>query len=152
MLKQSAGILAYRNPKEIQFLLVHPGGPYFAKKDDGFWSIPKGEFTHDEEALTAAIREFREETGYLLNGNFLELKPITQKAGKVVYAWALEQDIDETNVSSNTFEMEWPPRSGKYKSFPEIDKAGWFTEEESRHKIIPAQAAFIDEVLKLLNP
>ncbi|MGH2565934.1 MAG: NUDIX domain-containing protein, partial [Ginsengibacter sp.] len=129
----------------------HPGGPYWKNKDDGAWSIPKGEFDENEEPLHAAIREFFEETGIHISGKFLELKPIQQKGGKIVFAWALEKDIDVANVISNNFEIEWPPRSGKYQSFPEIDKAGWFTIHEAKKKINVMQAGLIEDLVDKLK-
>lgn len=123
-MKKSAGILLYKKHKgRLNVLLVHPGGPFWARKDEGSWSVPKGEFTDDEAALSAAQREFLEETGQAVNGPFIELGAVRQKSGKLVYAWAAEGELDPENISSNTFEMEWPPRSGKLKQFPEIDKA-----------------------------
>lgn len=150
-MKKSAGILAYRFKTSLQFFLVHPGGPYFKHKDAGVWTIPKGEFDESEEPLIAAEREFLEETGVALKGEFIELQPVTQKAGKMVYAWALEVEIDETKVISNTFQLEWPPRSGRNKEFPEIDKAAWFTYEEAEEKINPAQVTLLDELTQILN-
>jgi predicted NUDIX family NTP pyrophosphohydrolase len=147
MQKQSAGLLLYRTTDNIlQVFLVHPGGPFFRNKDDGAWSIPKGEFTDDEEALAAAQREFAEETGQTITGNFIKLTSIRQKSGKTVHAWAVEGDIDHHNIVSNLFEIEWPPKSGKQTSFPEIDRAGWFTIDQAKQKIIPAQAALIEEL------
>lgn len=152
MPKQSAGILLYRiNKGVLQFFLVHPGGPFFKNKDEGGWSIPKGEFINDEEALPAAIREFKEETGFDVDGHFLMLKPVKLKSGKKVYAWGLEGDIDIAKIASNTFEIEWPPRSGKMKAFPEIDKGQWFTSAEAKLKLNPAQAPFIDELQHLVS-
>ncbi len=120
MAKQSAGILLYRfEDNQLQLFLIHPGGPFFSKKDNGSWSVPKGEFNNDEDALDAAKREFLEETGQPIEGKFLELEPVIQKAGKKVYAWAVEGDIDHKNIVSNLFEMEWPPRSGKKQTFPQ---------------------------------
>ncbi|HEK20299.1 MULTISPECIES: NUDIX domain-containing protein [unclassified Mucilaginibacter] len=149
--KQSAGLLLYRIPNHtIEVFLVHPGGPFFAKKDNGSWSIPKGEFNDDEDALTAAKREFEEETGKPIDGNFIKLHPIRQKSGKTVHAWAVEGDIDHTNITSNTFEIEWPPRSGKRKTFPEIDRAGWFTLHEAKEKLIPAQIKLVEELESIL--
>ena len=148
-MKQSAGILAYRMKDEVQVFLVHPGGPFFTNKDAGSWTIPKGEFTEDEEPLTAAQREFLEETGHQLSGDFLQLKSVKQKGGKVVHAWAVEQEIDELEIRSNSFEIEWPPKSKKFKSFPEVDKAGWFSVEEAKAKINPAQIPLIDELRSL---
>lgn len=148
--KQSAGILLFRNKEQLQFFLVHPGGPFWKNKDNGAWTIPKGEFTNEEDALAAAVREFQEETGKFLSGNFIELKPIKQKAGKIVFAWAIECDINADEIASNTFEIEWPPKSGRQQSFPEIDKAAWFTKEEAIKKINPSQIAFIDELISLI--
>jgi predicted NUDIX family NTP pyrophosphohydrolase len=151
-MKKSAGILFYRyTNKALQFFLVHPGGPYWQNKDEGKWSIPKGEFSDDEDPLDAAIREVKEETGVICKGNFIELSAIKQKGGKFVYAWALEQDIDAEKISSNNFEMEWPPRSGVYKQFPEVDKAGWFDEKEAKARINIAQRELIDELILLLK-
>lgn len=147
MAKQSAGILLYRIVEsQIQVLLVHPGGPFFKNKDEGSWSIPKGEFADDENPLKAAKREFLEETGQGINGNFIELKPIQQKGGKTVRAWAVEGDIDHQTIVSNTFEIEWPPRSGKKQIFPEIDRAAWFDLEPAKRKINPAQVDLINEL------
>ena len=128
---------------------MHPGGPFFTKKDEGVWSIPKGEYGEEEEGLDAAIREFKEETGYVIQGQFVELKPVRQKSGKIVTAWAINFEIDETKINSNTFQLQWPPGSGTLKEFPEIDKAGWFDELKAKRKIIPAQTAFIDELIVL---
>lgn len=148
---KSAGILLYKiKNKTIQVFLVHPGGPFWQKKDLGAWSIPKGEFTDLEDALAAATREFKEETGVMLTGNFIPLKPVKQKAGKLIYAWAVQGDIDPESISSNTFEMEWPPKSGKLKQFPEIDRSGWFEPEEAK-KINTAQALLIEELLTYLT-
>ena len=147
-MKISAGILMFRKrEKTIQFLLVHPGGPFFSKKEEGVWSIPKGEFMTEEEPLAAAIREFEEETGHKPSGNFIELNPILQKGGKKVLCWAVEGDLDHEQITSNTFEMEWPPRTGKMKSFPEIDKAAWFGIEEAMRLINEKQAQFLEELL-----
>jgi predicted NUDIX family NTP pyrophosphohydrolase len=153
MAKQSAGILLYRFiNQQLQVFLVHPGGPFFSNKEDGIWSIPKGEFLDDEDALAAAKREFLEEPGQGINGKFIPLGSITQKGGKKVYAWAVEGDIDHETIVSNTFEMEWPPRSGKKQSFPEIDKAAWFDVETAKIKINAAQVGLIEELQPLLNP
>jgi predicted NUDIX family NTP pyrophosphohydrolase len=148
MPKHSAGILLYRTTNTgPEFFLVHPGGPFFKNKDDGAWSIPKGEFDADEDPLVAARREFEEETGVTLKGHFLPLTPITQKGGKVIQAWAVEGDIDSNNIKSNTFTIEWPPRSGKMATFPEVDRAGWFGYDDAVKKINAAQVGFLDEVL-----
>jgi predicted NUDIX family NTP pyrophosphohydrolase len=147
-IKQSAGLLVYRETDAgVEIFLVHPGGPFFAKKDDGVWSIPKGEFD-DEDPLTAARREFEEETGQKIAGDFFALTPIKQKGGKIVYAWAVEADIDADAIDSNTFEMEWPPRSGKTARFPEIDRAAWFNPATAKQKINHAKAALIDDLIK----
>ena len=132
-------------------MLVHPGGPFWAKKDDGAWSVPKGEFDDSEDALSAAKREMEEETGIKAEGNFIELTPVKQKNGKMVYAWALEKNIDAADIKSNSFEIEWPPKSGKKKSFPEIDRAGWFTTEEAMKKILAAQLPLINELKNKLT-
>jgi predicted NUDIX family NTP pyrophosphohydrolase len=149
-MKQSAGILLYKiTNSEISVLLAHPGGPFWKNKDLGAWSIPKGEFGEDEEPLAAAIREFREETGMTLSGNFIPLNPVRLKSGKLVHAWALEKDIDATIVKSNLIVIEWPPRSGKKINIPEIDRADWFGVETAREKINPAQADFISQLVDL---
>jgi predicted NUDIX family NTP pyrophosphohydrolase len=151
MLKQSAGILLYRmTDEQLQVFLVHPGGPFFRKKDEGAWSIPKGEYVDGEEPLAAAQREFEEETGQTISGSFVKLQPVKQKSGKVVQAWAVEGDIDHDAIKSNLFEIEWPPKSGKRVSFPEIDRAGWFTIEIAKQKIIPGQLGLIEELEKLI--
>jgi predicted NUDIX family NTP pyrophosphohydrolase len=149
--RKSAGILLFRRKNNgIEVLLAHPGGPLWKNKDAGSWTIPKGEFADDEQPLDAANREFTEETGIALHGDFIELTPVRQKSGKTVYAWALEFDIRANEIQSNVFEMEWPPKSGKLQRFPEIDRAAWFGPDEAAQKIIPAQAAFIHELLKKL--
>jgi predicted NUDIX family NTP pyrophosphohydrolase len=150
MLKQSAGLLLYRKTNgELQIFLVHPGGPFFKNKDAGVWSIPKGEFMNDEDALTAAKREFKEETGHTIDGNFIPLNPVTLKSGKTVYAWAIEGDIEAQNICSNLFEMEWPPKSGKKQSFPEIDRGGWFDIDEAKVKINAGQVGLIESFISL---
>ena len=147
MSKKSAGILLYRFHTNIpEVLLVHPGGPYWSRKDLGAWSIPKGEFEDDEDALEAAKREFEEETGMRVTGDFIELNPVKQKSGKVVYAWAVEGNINPEEIISNTFEIEWPPKSGMGKTFPEIDQAVWFTLDKAKIKILEAQVPLIDEL------
>jgi predicted NUDIX family NTP pyrophosphohydrolase len=146
--KRSAGILLYRHGDEgLEVLLVHPGGPLWARKDLGAWSIPKGEHDEAEEALACALREFEEETGGApAPGELTELGEVRQKAGKVVAAWALEGDLDPGTVRSNTFTMQWPPRSGQMQEFPEVDRAEWFALEAARERINPAQAAFLDRL------
>lgn len=151
-MKQSAGILLFRKKDElIEFFLVHPGGPFFAKKDLGFWTVPKGELNEGEDALTAAIREFKEETGQSLTGNFIELTPVVQKGGKKVLCWAFEGDFEPSAVVSNTFEIEWPPRSGKKQSFAEIDRAGWFGYSDAITHINEKQIALLDELKSKLG-
>ena len=147
MQKKSAGILLYRFHNNVpEVLLVHPGGPFWAKQDLGAWSIPKGEFEADENPLDAAKREVEEETGIKVQGDFMELTPVKQKSGKVIYAWALQGNFNTAEIKSNTFEIEWPPKSGKKKSFPEIDKAAWFNMDEAKKKIIDGQASLIKEL------
>ena len=151
-MKRSAGILLYRKSKAgLEVFLVHPGGPFFAKKDDGFWTIPKGEIEEEKDPLQEAIREFEEETSYKLKGKFIELGEIKQKGGKYVQAWALEGDVDPGKISSNEFEIEWPPRSGKKKKFPEVDKAAWFTIDEAKIKMNAAQLELIERLRKSEN-
>lgn len=147
MPKQSAGILAYRKfNNHLQVFLVHPGGPFYAKKDAGAWSIPKGEYESDEDPLTAAKREFEEETGQSINGEFTPLASIKYKSGKVVHAWAVEADVDAANIKSNYFEMEWPPKSGKMASFVEVDRADWFDVDAAKQKIVSAQVGLLVEL------
>ncbi|HEU0198937.1 MAG TPA: NUDIX domain-containing protein [Burkholderiaceae bacterium] len=143
--KRSAGLLMFRRRGAgIEVLLVHPGGPYWVNKDLGAWSIPKGEYLDPEEPLAAAQREFQEETGCSPVGPFITLGDLKQRSGKVVSAWAFEGDCDALAVRSNSFEMEWPPKSGKLATFPEVDRAAWFGTDEARRRILPGQAAFID--------
>ena len=152
MTKQSAGLLMYRKKNQsIQVLLIHPGGPFWAKKDLGTWSMPKGEFNREEDALKAARREFEEETGFLPTGQFMRLGAIKQPSGKVIHAWAFEGDLDAKKIKSNTFSLEWPPQSGKQQEFPEADRAEWFNIDVAREKIISGQLEFIDELLRLLE-
>lgn len=153
MAKRSAGILVYRfHQQKLQVLLVHPGGPFYVKKDDGVWSIPKGEYDETEDALTIAKKEFEEETGNAITAdNFLLLKSVKLKSGKIISAWAVETDFEQCFISSNTFEMEWPPKSGQLKDFPEVDKAEWFLIAEAEQKIHPAQLPFIHELLQKIN-
>ena len=153
MAKQSAGILLYRmRDKQLQVFLIHPGGPFFRNKDDGVWSIPKGEFVDGEEAFAAAKREFEEETGQRIDGKFIPIAPITQKSGKKVFCWAVQGDMDDKLILSNTFEMEWPPRSGKKQTFPEVDKAGWFDVETAKKKMNEAQVGLIENLLQFIKP
>jgi predicted NUDIX family NTP pyrophosphohydrolase len=152
MAKISSGILLYRKQLSVlEVLLVHPGGPFFARKDEGSWTIPKGELMEDEDPLQAAIREFEEETGYKPAGDFIPLTSIKQKGGKVVQCWAVEGDLDSAAIVSNTFEMEWPLRSGKMKIFPEIDRAAWFELQLAQQKINERQVDFIDQLTTLLK-
>lgn len=151
-IKKSAGILLYKKDQDqLLFLLVHPGGPFWKNKDIGSWSIPKGEFNDDENPLDAAIREFQEETGTKLAGEFITLAPVQLKSGKKIVAWALEGDMDVTKLTSNTFEMEWPPRSGTLQSFPEVDRAEWFPLDAALEKINPAQTDLILQLVTLLG-
>lgn len=151
--KQSAGILLYRlRENELEVLLVHPGGPFWAKKDLGAWSVPKGEFDTGENPLVAAMREFEEEIGQKLpDGIYRPLGAVRQKSGKTVCAWALEYSIDASTITSNTVFVEWPPRSGKQLEIPEIDRAEWFSVEKAKTKINPAQAAFVERLDSLLR-
>ncbi len=145
--KQSAGILLYRRRaggREV--LLVHPGGPFWQKKDLGAWSIPKGEFAPGEDPLAAAQRELHEETGLELLGPFTPLSPVRQPGGKMVHAWAVEGDFDPSLLRSNTFTLEWPPRSGRHQEFPEVDRAAWFDLEEARRRINRGQASLLDQL------
>ncbi len=147
MPRRSAGLLMYRRSAgTLEVLLVHPGGPFWMKKDAGAWSIPKGEYEAGEEALAAAAREFQEETGLVARGPYTPLTPIRQQGGKVVEAWAFEGDCDAESLKSTTFSLEWPRGSGRRQEFPEVDRAGWFGLDEARRKILPAQAALLDEL------
>ena len=152
MAKRSAGILLYRlRGGGPEVLLVHPGGPFWARRDAGVWSIPKGEYEDGDDPLACALREFEEETGSTPPpGELVELDDVKQKGGKVVTAWAAEGDLDADAVRSNTFKMEWPPRSGRTAEFPEIDRAGWFGIDEAREKLNPAQAEFLDRLVERL--
>lgn len=152
MAKQSAGIVLFRRRDgQLQVFLVHPGGPFWARKDTGAWSIPKGEF-QDEEPLIAAVREFREETGFeLTTGDVRALGSARQSGGKVVHAFAVEGDLDPAALSSNTFTMEWPPRSGREEEFPEVDRGGWFTLNEARTKLHKGQIALIERLEAIEN-
>ena len=150
--KESAGILLYRFcGSTLEIFLVHPGGPYWKNKDSGAWSIPKGEFDHDEDPLQAAKREFFEETGFSVNGSFIALGPVRQAGGKLVYAWAFEGDCRAESIQSNSFTIEWPPRSGQRKEFPEVDRAGWFSLEAAREKIVKGQLMLLDDLQRILK-
>ena len=149
---RSAGVLLYRiRHGSLEVFLVHPGGPYWAGKDAGAWTIPKGEIDEGEDALTTARREFNEETGSPVSGEFLPLRPCKQSGGKVVQAWAVEGEIDADSVHSNLFSMEWPPRSGKQQEFPEVDRGEWFSIAAGREKLIPGQIGFLDELEEKLH-
>jgi predicted NUDIX family NTP pyrophosphohydrolase len=147
--KRSAGILLHRRGADgaREVLLVHPGGPFWAKKDAGAWSIPKGEYDDGEDARAAALREFAEELGTPApEGDLVDLGEVRQRSGKTVVAWALEGDADADAIRSNTFTMEWPPRSGRMQEFPEVDRAGWFALDEAREKLNSAQAELLDRL------
>ena len=143
----SAGVLLYRvRDGALEVFLVHPGGPFWRRKDEGAWSIPKGEVEEGAEPLATALREFEEETGTALHGEGVPLSPVRQPGGKLVRAWAVEGDIDPASIVSNMFAMEWPPRSGRRQEFPEVDRAEWFSVEEARVKLNAAQAEFLDRL------
>jgi predicted NUDIX family NTP pyrophosphohydrolase len=155
MPKRSAGLLVYRRSDDgIEVLLVHPGGPFWARKDDGAWSIPKGEHEPTEDPLAVALREFEEELGAPPPdpADARSLGELRQPSGKVVTAWAVEGDLDVRDVKSNTFEMEWPPRSGRTQDFPEVDRAGWFEPDEARRKLLRGQVGFLDRLAEQLRP
>jgi predicted NUDIX family NTP pyrophosphohydrolase len=150
MPKRSAGILMYRRGAQgLEVLLVHPGGPFWAKKDLGAWSIPKGEYSDQDEPLATAIREFVEETGTHPHGEFRPLGELTQPGRKIVTAFAVEGDFDPATLKSNTFELEWPPKSGRKATFPEVDRAEWFSPEMAREKILQGQREFITRLLQM---
>ena len=152
MAKQSAGLLMYRRRnRRLEVFLVHPGGPFWAKKDLGAWSVCKGEYGEGEPPLEAAIREFHEETGFTAQGDFLELGAVQQSGGKVVSAWAFEGDCDPSDLVSNRCQLEWPPRSGRLIEIPEVDRAGWFLLSEARERILKSQAPFLDRLSQLLG-
>jgi predicted NUDIX family NTP pyrophosphohydrolase len=151
MSKKSAGLLMFRRTNAlVEVLLVHPGGPFWSKKDLGSWSLPKGEY-EDEDPLQVARREFEEETGYQVTGDFLPLMPLRQSSGKIVTAWAVEGNCDAAGIKSNTFLLEWPPRSGRQQEFPEVDRAEWFSLSLAREKILKGQAGFLDQLEQLLS-
>lgn len=151
-MRKSAGILLYRRAgAEPEYFLVHPGGPFWQNKDLGAWSVPKGEFEEGEDPLKAAQREFEEETGIAIIGNFIELKAVKQKSGKMIYAWGCEGDLDHSIIRSNTFPFEWPPRSGKLIEIPEVDKGGWFNYNLAKQKLIPGQVPILEELHGKLN-
>jgi predicted NUDIX family NTP pyrophosphohydrolase len=152
MPKQSAGLLMYRlRDRRIEIFLVHPGGPFWAKKDLGAWSIPKGEYAEGENPLDAARREFTEETGFAAEGNFVDLGTVKQAGGKIVSVWAVEGDCDPAKLRSNMCMIEWPPRSGRKIEIPEVDRGAWFTVEEARERILKSQEPIIDLLLERLN-
>ena|SRR5258708_33018254 len=152
MPKRSAGLLLYRKVnKTVEFFLVHPGGPFWTKRDHAAWSIPKGEYAEGEDPLDAAKREMTEETGFAVDGDFIALGEVRQSGGKVVTAWAIERDLDASSARSNTFSMEWPPKSGKMREFPEVDRAGWFSISTARRKILEGQAALLDRLAEKLG-
>ncbi len=152
MAKKSAGLLIYRHRQSgTEVFLVHPGGPFWARKDEGAWSIPKGEYAPGEDPLETARREFQEETGFEAGGDFIPLTPRKQPGGKVISAWALEGDCDASLIKSNTFSMEWPPRSGRQQEFLEVDRAGWFTVHAAKEKILKGQVPFLDELSEILR-
>ena len=150
MPRVSAGIALYRRRgPDIEIFLVHFGGPFWAKKDDGAWTFPKGEHDDSEDPLAAARREFREETGFEIDGDFLPLDPVKQ-SGKTIRLWAVEGDCDADAVRSEVFSVEWPPKSGQQQEFPEIDRAAWFSPEEAMRKLVPSQTGFVDQLLRAL--
>ncbi|HEY7244211.1 MAG TPA: NUDIX domain-containing protein [Xanthobacteraceae bacterium] len=151
MPKRSAGILMYRRKPHLEILLVHPGGPFWAKKDLGAWSIPKGEYLPGEEPLAVARREFEEETGHPAEGEALALGEILQPGRKVVTAFALAGELDPAQLRSNAFELEWPPRSGRKQSFPEVDRAAWFSPQEAQRRILAGQREFITRLLAIIG-
>jgi len=152
MAKRSAGLIVYRRREDgVEVFLVHPGGPFWAKKDLGAWSIPKGEYEEGEEGLDVARREFLEETGFAVDGDFFEVGTIRQAGGKVVTAWAVEGEFDAALLRSNVFEMEWPPRSGRVQEFPEVDRGGWFSIEEAQEKILKGQVGLLEMLCAALR-
>ncbi len=152
MALHSGGILLFKYINgELNVMLVHPGGPFWTGKDNGSWSIPKGLFEGNELPLEAAKREFKEETGFEVDGEFIELGELKQPSGKIVHVWGLEKDIDAAKIISNLFSMEWPKNSGNFKDYPEIDRAGWFDISQARKKILKGQAPFIDELIEKIK-
>jgi predicted NUDIX family NTP pyrophosphohydrolase len=152
MAKESAGIVLYRyRDSKLEIFLVHPGGPFWKNKDSGAWSIPKGEFDAREDPLQAARREFHEETGCSVDGSFIDLGPVRQAGGKIVHAWAVEGDCEAESISSNSFTIEWPPRSRQRKEFPEVDRAGWFSLQLAREKILKGQLMLLDKLQRMLK-
>ena len=148
MASTSAGIAMYRRTASgIEIFLVHMGGPFWAQKDAGAWTFPKGEYDASEDPLQAARREFQEETSFTVDGNFIPLEPIKQRGGKVIYLWAVEGNVDADTIRSTTFSVEWPRGSGHQQQFPEVDRAAWFAPSDAKTKLVPGQAAFVDQVL-----
>ena len=153
MARLSAGLLLYRKSSgSLEVFLVHPGGPFWARKDLGSWSIPKGEYHEGEEPLDAARREFEEETGFTADGDFKALEPLKQPSGKIIRAWALEGDCDAAGIRSNTFSMEWPPHSGQQQEFPEVDRAGWFDLHAAKKKLLKGQIGFLEQLEQMVQP
>ena len=151
MVKKSAGLLVYRDRDgEIEVFLVHPGGPFWRNKDDGSWSIPKGEFADREDPFEAAKREFQEETGFCMEGEFQALLPVRQPGGKLVYAWMIRGDVDASAIRSNSFSMPWPPGSGNIQTFLEVDRGGWFDLKAARRKIGTGQVELLDQLQRIL--
>jgi predicted NUDIX family NTP pyrophosphohydrolase len=152
MARKSAGLLMYRRRAgQVEVLLVHPGGPFWAQKDEGAWSIPKGEFTDEESPLEAARREFQEETGFAPSGVFHPLAPIKQAGGKMVHAWAVEGNLDADAVHSNTYKLQWPPHSGQWRDYPEVDRAAWLPLPQARIKLLKSQLPLLDQLEHLLG-
>lgn len=151
-MKKSAGILPFRKKgKTVEVLLVHPGGPFWKNKDAHGWSVSKGEFSDQEKPFEAALREFREETGFTAEGDFIEFQPVRQPGGKLVYVWALEAEFNPDELQSNTFPLEWPPRSGKMTQFPEVDKAAWFPPETAVQKIHKGQVPILEQLYRRIT-
>lgn len=152
MSKHSSGILLYKfNNEKLEVMLVHPGGPFWARKDKGAWSIPKGLLEENENPLEAAKREFKEETGFDIDGEFISLGELQQPSKKIVHAWAIEMDLDATRIRSNTFTLEWPKNSGKIQEYPEIDKGDWFDIKQAKKKILIGQISFIDSLIEIIK-
>jgi predicted NUDIX family NTP pyrophosphohydrolase len=152
MVKESAGVLMFRRAMDgLEVLLVHTGGPFWANKEEGAWSIPKGELAPNEDPLAAAQREFEEETGVLPAGDFIRLDPVRQTSGKIVHAWGVEGDLDPATIKSNTFSLEWPPGSGREQEFPEVDRAAWLPVEEAKRKMLRGQTPLLDQLVERLG-
>ena len=151
-MKRSAGLLLYRpSPAGIEVLLVHPGGPFWAGKDDGAWTIPKGEIEDGEDPLAAARRELTEETGFEVDGEAIPLDPVRQPSGKVIHAWVVRADVDPSRLESNTFSVEWPPKSGRYQDVPEVDRAAWFAIPDARRKILKGETPFLSQLAEVVR-